>query len=500
MIRLGGKGAGLALLVLAALLAVQPAAWAQRKRPILAALPFMLEVLDPTRGTAGWQLVTHGIAETLFVIDEAGKITPGLAESARPDGASWIVRLAAGRKFSDGSAVEANAVGEALSRSARANPLAVFATGPLQMETLDPLTLRVTPTRPVNRIETVLAAFPAVIYKNDARGRPIFTGPYLVGDFRANLVLRLDPNPHYPSSQPRAPIPIRRMPDANARAMALESGEVDLAGGLSNESLARLSKLPDIEIRSAATGYQYMIVANLLRLPLAIPNVRKAIDLAIDRAALVKALGHGEPATGLFPTNFHIGDGKVRPFDASRANRLLDQAGLRRDEGGFRLYNNKRVAIELLAYPQRPDFLVIAPLIKGQLAAIGFDIKIRIAENVSQLLQTGDFELALWAMHPAPAGDAGYVFSQHLRDGGPRNYGRYESRRLETILEDLAKTPEPDARAALVARAQAVILEDAPMIFLMTPQIRVGISRRAAVDGVLTSDAFVLRADIGVGP
>ncbi|MFN8924870.1 MAG: hypothetical protein ACK5WM_04900, partial [Rhodospirillales bacterium] len=61
---------------------------------------------DPARGSNGWALVSHGVAEQLFMVDETGRVTPRLAAGAERSGdRTSRVTLRDGRRFSDGSTV-----------------------------------------------------------------------------------------------------------------------------------------------------------------------------------------------------------------------------------------------------------------------------------------------------------------------------------------------------------------------------------------------------------
>jgi Xaa-Pro aminopeptidase len=58
---------------------------------------FLAAAIDPAKGAAGWALTSHGVGQTLFTVDRAGRIAPLLAEKAEAlDARTWTIRLKPG--------------------------------------------------------------------------------------------------------------------------------------------------------------------------------------------------------------------------------------------------------------------------------------------------------------------------------------------------------------------------------------------------------------------
>jgi peptide/nickel transport system substrate-binding protein len=464
-------------------------------RPVVVGQTFIAESLDPAQGAAGWALQSHGVVETLFTVDRSGRTAPNLARSVTRDGEAWRIELAPGLKFSDGAEVTAPAVRDALMRSIAANPRAAAQTGPVAIDVLGPLVLGLRTQRAVAAMDAVLAEFPLAIYRADG-DRFHGTGPFRVTEFRRGDLLRLEPNPHYRSPSARPAVVIRRISDPQALALGLESGELDLAFNLASETLPRLRRRDGVTVKSTPVAYQYMLLANTARAPLDDARVRRAIDLALDRAVLAQVLGAGEPATGMFPSFMPFAMPDSRRTDLAAANRLLDEAGWARGGAGVRLKDGRALDLTLTAYPQRPDFVTLLPVVKAQLEAIGFRLRTESREAITPFLQQKQFDLSFWAMHTAPGGDGGFVFEQYLRSTAPLNFMSYASPRLDAILDRLRERDEPAARAALLREAHAPLLEDAPIVFLITPHWHVGLSRRLADYQPFPSDYYIVRADL----
>jgi len=481
--------------LLAAASTIATPAQGQVVRPIVIGQTFLTDSLDPAQASAGWALQSHGVAEALFTTDRGGGTIPNLARTAeREASGAWRVTLEAGLRFSDGTACDANAVAASLRRALTENPRARTGLGAAAtIEALDSRTLRIIPARPVGAIAPLLAEFPLVIHRVAPEGRFAGTGPWRVRDFRRGDRLELEPNPHFRGGADRPPATIRRLTDPNALAIGLEAGELDLAFGLAAETLPRLRTRPGITVVSTPVAYQYMLLLNTRRPALADGRVRSALSLALDRAQMARALGGGVPASGLFPAYMPWGLPTPLPTDRARAGALLDEAGWRL-EGGLRRRAGQVLEITLTAYPQRPDFITLAPLIRAQFETLGLRVRTEVVEAITPAIQEGRFDIAFWTTHVAPGGDPAFALEQYLRTGATLNVMGFSDPALDATLDRLAAEAQPMARHALARDAAAAVNEAAPILPLLTPEWHTGLSARLAGYRPFPSDYHILHA------
>lgn len=470
---------------------------ARDARPIIVGQTFLTDSLDPVRGAAGWALQSHGVAETLFTTDRSGATVPHLARSARrqPDG-SWTVTLLPGLRFSDGTPCDASAVAASLARSLAENPRARSGLGAsARIEAMDVATVRVTPERPLGALAPVLAEFPLVIHRRHDHGDIVFTGPWKIQEFRRGDRMSLEPNPEFRAGADRPAAIIRRIVDPNALAIGLEAGELDLAFGLAAEMLPRLRSRPGLGIVSTPVSYQYMLLLNLNRSPLADQRVREAISLALDRMQMTRAIGGGVPASGIYPAFMPWALREPLPANRSRAATLLDEAGWRLD-GGVRRRGGNVLELTLTAYPQRPDFLTLAPVVRAQLEALGIRVRAEVVEAITPTVQAGRFDIAFWTTHVAPGGDPAFVLEQYTRTGAPLNVMGFADPALDALLDRLAAEEEPAARHAIAREAAGSLNRSLPIVPLLTPEWHIGHSARLAGYRPWPSDYHILHADI----
>lgn len=470
----------------------------QAAEPIRVGQTFLTSSLDPSKGSNGFALTAHGVGENLFTVDKTGALVPGLASGAeRLSENVWVIRLQPGRKFSDGVAVDAAALAAGFNSTAEANPVSRATGGKLQFEAVDPQTLKVTSERPVPVIQALLAEWAMIAYRLKPDGATIFTGSYEIARFQPDAGLSLVPNRFYPGADRRSPVEIRKFGDAQAMALAFEAGQLDIAFGLPSQAAPRLKAMPSLIVKSFPVGYQYIALLNTARPATGDVRVRRALDLAMDRATLVAAINGGEAATGLYASYFPFATTATRPTDLAAARALLDQAGWKMAAGGAREKDGVALKLSAVTYPQRPDLVIMLPVVKAQLKQIGIELQTSVVENGAQAGNAGNFDILLWAQHTAPSGDPAFILGAMFRSGGGNNFARYNDPAFDAIVDRLARESDTKKRSAIAHEAQEKIFADAPAAFLVTPSWLVGLSQRMAKYEPWGSDYYVLRPDIG---
>lgn len=111
-----------------------------------------------------------------------------------------------------------------------------------------------------------------------------------------------------------------------------------------------------------------------------LPDVRKAISMAIDKVDLLGALFPGQAATPICsPTPDSVWYRKAETcpaFDVAGANALLDSAGLTRGSDGIRRLNGKDIDLELCTMSGNATRLTILQKVQGNLAAVGLKSRV----------------------------------------------------------------------------------------------------------------------------
>jgi peptide/nickel transport system substrate-binding protein len=423
--------------------------------------------LDATKD--GFTLTFLGAAETLMRLNRDQKVEPWLAQGlTQVDPTTWRVTLRRNATFWDGSPVTAEEVAASLRRSWETQPAAnIFIPKETQLTVVDAATLEFKTPRPVGGFPNALAAFQFVIAKPGANGSTM-TGPYRPVKFETDKELVLEAyTGHWGGPPPVARITVRLLPDANARVLALQAGDVDMLFGLPPEIVKGLPA--DIERAVIPSTRIHYVIFNHTRPLFAERAVREAFALGVDRAALNRiALDNlGAVAANLFPPNAGIEVVPAQSTDVNRARQVLEEAGWRMGPDGVRVKDGRRLSFTLYSYPGRAELTPMAVVIQSQLKPLGFDIQLQQVQNITATLNSPDWDAAMYSINSVPTGDPLYLFTVTLSKSGGTNPGGYSSPALEAVIDQLRTEVDATRRQALARQAQEIVKADVPNAYLV---------------------------------
>jgi peptide/nickel transport system substrate-binding protein len=270
------------------------------------------------------------------------------------DGLVYTFTLKDGIKFGDGTELTATMYAEQLNRLLTIGPTcpndvadALAVPYIKSIEAPDAKTIVFTLTTPIAYFRNILATSPfvatnpktfptdqCVLYPK----APIYgTGPWYVSQFNADEQMVLEPNPYYTGDyKPQVKKIIYRFySDANTLALAVQSGEVDIAWRmLSTDQITELEKVSGLNIGTIAGGSIRFLTLNLTMAPTDDANVRKAIAYSIDRNEIADTVFGGKvsPLYSMVPPGFLGADDA---FDTMYASPNLDEARKALEASGY---------------------------------------------------------------------------------------------------------------------------------------------------------------------
>lgn len=164
-------------------------------------------------------------------------------------------------------------------------------------------------------------------------------------------------------------IVFRILPGVREALNQLTSGEIDLAVGLPEWSLADLHADPDLSALLTPRGGAVAMLMVNLRDPsahsrphpiLADRRVRQALLLSFDRKRLVETLLFGSTPVAATLLDFtlwqaDVGHRMAANYDPERAKRLLNDAGWRSGPDGIRLREGKLLQLTLTIDGHNPN-------------------------------------------------------------------------------------------------------------------------------------------------
>lgn len=403
--------------------------------------------------------------------DVSGVLVPELAESWQWESPTRLVfRLRDGLVFSDGSPLGPREVVAAYVSILDPSTASVFASALSEIDRVEPRGERDVVFHLKHSSAPLLQDLVNPGVSKVLPGRadlPVCAGPFIATSFRRDESVELVANPRYWRGAPAVPrLSFRIVPDATIRVLEAAHGSVDLIqNDFPPHFLRVLRKEPDLVVETRPGRNIKYLVFNLAHPALADVRVRRAIAHAIDRDAILrfKLAGLGRPAAGILSPEdpFHEALSPIA-FDRAEAERLLDEAGLRRGAGGVRLRLEYKTSTNETA-------IAVAKVIASDLLAVGIDVTIRPAEwgIFFHDVQTGNFELYTLTQTAVVDPDLHRWFfhSTNIPPGGSSsNRGGYRNAALDALLDRAAAETDPAARRPLYAEAQRVVARDLPIV------------------------------------
>lgn len=463
--------------------------------PIIIGQTWIVGNTDPTDSSVPWSMTSHGVSETVFMLDESGQLYSRFIDTfEKVDDLTWKATTKNEAKFSNGDIVDAQAIADCMNTIQQKNPLSNATAGKVEFKAVDEKTLEVKTERPLQRFNSFLTEWSNVVFKDLGDSKYVYTGPYVIENLKPGIQLTLMPNEQYPDADKRPDVKVMVFKDTSALKLAFESGEIDMAFTVTPE-IAKMLRDAGKTVKTIEAGYQYFGIFNLDNELLKDEAVRQAINLAVNREEYIAALQGGHVATGFFANYYNFAGDTVIKTDVEAAKALLDEAGyVMKDK--LREKDGKTMDIKLVTYPSRPDLSVIMQIMASQLKDLGFNVSTEVVDGIDKVASEGNFDLILYAQHTAPTGDPSFALNQFFRSGEGKNHAKYASKEMDALLDKLGSEQDESKRIELAKEAQALIFKDLPILYLVDPQWHVAVSERLADYQPYSGDYYIVNSQL----
>lgn len=452
------------------------------------------------------QMVAGNIYESLLRYDANLKPAPGLAErwEVSPDQTAYTFHLRPNAKWHDGKPFTADDVVFSLDkfhRETHPRLRPIINAQVERIEALDAHTVKITLKQPFGPILSIFepgtaTMVPKHLYEgtdyraNPNNNTPIGTGPMKFAEWRKGSFIRLVRHEGY--DVPGKPVLdetyFRIIPDAAARAVAFETGDVDVLTGGSVEvfDVARLAKLPGVCVTT--NGWEMFspiawVVMNLRDGPLAKKEFRQGLMHAIDRdfSKDVVWSGYGRVSTGPIntKTKFYSADVKRYEYDPKKAKALIQASGY------------KGETIRFLNLPYGETWARFGEQVKQNLEEVGVKVTMESTDvpGWNKRVSDWDFDLTfnfLYQYGDPALGVARTYISSNIAKGSPfNNLGGYKNPEVDRLFAEAANAPE-QKRPELYKQVQQILVEDVPILWLTELEFPT-VSRCAVKDLVTTA-------------
>ena len=287
---------------------------------------------------------------------------------------------------------------------------------------------------------------------------PVGTGPYKIESWDEGQAITLVKNEDYFKGEPSIDkIVFKIVPDDNAKALQLKSGELDLALLTPKDAAAFADD-------DAYTCYD-MKTADYRGIMFNFGNeywqknrdLIPAVCYGLDRQAIIDAviLGQGMPAYGPLQRNvYNYEDVEHYDYNPEKSKEILEAAGCEMGDDGFYYRDGEKVGFVISVSAGDQVRIDMAQIAAQELEEIGMDVSVEIP---AQTDWAGQMAFLIGWGSPFDADDHTYkVFGT---DKGA-NYSGYSNADVDKYLTEARQSADPEVRAEAYANFQKALAED----------------------------------------
>lgn len=439
--------------------------------------------------------------------DGNSKIVPSLAESwdISDDGLEYTFHLRQGVKFHNSNdftaedvaytfhrmlTVEGGVNTEFIDQIKGADELLAGETDTLEgVEVVDDYTIKVTLKEPFAGFLASISSPGVSIYDSEATEAAgdqfgmdpavtVGTGPFEFSSWSFNNQLVLTRNEDYWKGASGLPgVVIKIIPDTETQSMMFESGELDILDlDYAADSADRFTETyPDQIVQGPRVGIVYFTM-NFNKEPFQDVRVRKAVQMSIDRQAILDALygGRGQVEQGIFPHGL-IGfnpDQEEIKYDPEAAKALLAEAGY---ADGFDM--------EIAADSSASDTMTMAlEIVSDQLAEVGIRAEIKNYDESTWLETRKSGELgsfmSTWSADYNDPDNFIYTFFGNEEKTRIRSINYPDTEVMERVAKARTLVNEDERLAEYKALEEKLIHEDAAWVPMFSRLHLFAVSKR----------------------
>lgn len=438
--------------------------------------------------------------------DAENKTVPGLAEewSFDEETLTWTFRLREGLTFHDGKPLTSADVKFTLEAIVNPDNMSEIVSNYADIEEItcpDELTVNIR----LSQVNVAFADYMTIgilpehllagedLTTCDFNRSPVGAGPYRLTEWDMGQSITLEKFDGYYDGEPNIDrIIFKIVPDTDARAMQLQSGEIDMAQ-ITAKTAEPFRSNADYAVYQMKTS-DYRAVAYNFWNPYfqAHPELSTILSYAIDRQAIVESvlLGEGEAAYSPLQMGPYNNENINKfEYNPDLCRQLLEEAGWTEGADGYYEKDGEQLAFTIAAMSDDQVRVDMAVMCANQLQQIGANVT---AENRPSLDWGGQFACIIGWGSPFDPDDHTYkVFTTDAGD----NYTGYSNAEIDPILAAARSTSDDAERKELYHQFQEAMTEHMPYSFIA--YVDADYAMKAQIQGI-TKDTVLGHHGVGV--
>lgn len=423
--------------------------------------------------------------EPLIGVDDDGKIVGVLATSWSHDAdyKVWTFQLRKGVTFQDGTPFNAEAVVKNVERwmnmKSKPSPFYSFNVnvmypGLLRAKAIGDYEVQLYFKDPSPMLIDKMMRFPSAIFSpkcfdvktGNFKGIAKGTGPFKIVERKANQYVLLERYDDYYGEKAKSKfIVLRSIPNASTRYSALKSGEIQGVLDLGALTPALMLDLLKDKNFSSTTNYNtinHHIIINQTQWPFNDPRMIQAINLMIDREAIVNNYfnGQAKPTSNILNSLSPYALDLPLLHDEAKAKALAKEVvGDKRVEASFII---PQYGVDRYSYQEVTEYL------QSAFKKLNVDVNIRILDGAAhkKMLSAGNYNFSI-GTQGLPSYDPSSILEIYMSSKGNSNklyHIGYKNAEADKLIGELKKTVDINKRRELYNKLQMIAYEYPPTI------------------------------------
>nr|WP_316652477.1 ABC transporter substrate-binding protein [uncultured Gellertiella sp.] len=310
---------------------------------------------------------------------------------------------------------------------------------------------------------------------------PLGTGPFTFVAYQPDAVIRYKANPDYYKGKEKIDdLVFAITTDAAVRVQKLKAGECNVAPYPNAADVADLKKDPNLNVLEGAGLNVSYLAYNTLVAPFDKPEVRKALNMAINKQAIVDAVFQGAAQVAknpIPPTMWSYNDAVVDDaYDTDAAKKALEAAGV------------KDLKMKIWAMPVSRPYMLnarrAAELMQADLAKIGVTAEI-VSYEWAEYLKLSKDKARDGAVIMGWTGDNGdpdnFLDTLLGCDAvGGNNRAQWCNDEFNKLVKQAKTTADQGERSKLYQQAQVVFKREAPWATIDHSVVSIPVSKKVS--------------------
>lgn len=418
------------------------------------------------------------VYETLYAVDQNGEIQPLLATDVKiVDDLTWEFKLREGVKFHDGTPFNAEAVKKSFDSLMDPNDKKAYGhilKGVKEVQVVDENTVRIITEAPFPALRQHLSHTATAIISPKALEEkasksldqnPVGTGPFKLENWTKGESLTLIANAEYWGKKPTLEkIVFKVVPEDSTRVAMVQTGEAHIADKIPFVDVKRYDSDPKFTVVRTTSFATDFLGLNMKNPKFQDIRVRKAIDLGIDRKAILDGVFYGVGelnVSTLSPKVFGFNPNlPPAEYNPEKAKALLKEAGV------------ENLHIVLWTSTNNKARLKVAEVVQAQLKEIGVTVELKTLEWGTFLQAHHDGETEMYIVGWSnSSGDAGAGLINWTEAGfGNSNGSYYTNSEVEALMVQAASEMDVEKRKELYWKVQEITSQASVRFVLRSAQ------------------------------